>query len=165
MFRTPSWSSHYRRIPVNFNAIFQYIDQSSSIFISSKSFLRHWRWRCFKQQYVLLDRVINFIRSSIWLFWRICTLRTHHVIWEISKLFLRTNYLNTMVRAVGYDDGIVRANREASRPGKASGFAPPHPELEQLPPLQQVVTPPAIAVKFQQPFPYMKISYCLFTSV
>lgn len=75
------------------------------------------------------------------------------------------NYLNTMIRAVGYNDGIVRANREASRPGKASGFAPPHPELEQLPPLQQVVTPPAIAVKFQQPFPYMKISYCLFTSV
>ena len=56
------------------------------------------------------------------------------------------NYLNTMIGAVGHDDGIVRANREASRPRKASGFAPPHPELVQLSPLQQVVTPPAIAV-------------------
>lgn len=54
-------------------------------------------------------------------------------------------YLNTMVGAVGHDDGVVRADRETSRPGKASGFAPPHPELKQLPPLQQVMTPPAIA--------------------
>lgn len=56
------------------------------------------------------------------------------------------NYLNTMIGAVGHDDGIVRANREPSRPGKASGFAPPHPELVQLSPLQQVVTPPAVTV-------------------
>lgn len=54
-------------------------------------------------------------------------------------------YLNTMIGAVGHDDGIVRADCEASRPGKASGFAPPHPELKQLPPLQQVMTPPTIA--------------------
>lgn len=57
----------------------------------------------------------------------------------------RNTYLNAMVRAVGHDDGVVRADREASRPGKASGFAPPHPELKQLPPLQQVMTPPTIA--------------------
>ena len=50
-----------------------------------------------------------------------------------------------MIGAVGHDDGVVRADREASRPGKASGFAPPHPELKQLPPLQQVMTPPTIA--------------------
>lgn len=70
-----------------------------------------------------------------------------------AKIFFRKNiyiyYLNTMVRAVGHYDGVVRANREASGPSKASGFAPPHPELEQLPPLQQVVTPPPIAVVFQ----------------
>lgn len=54
-------------------------------------------------------------------------------------------YLNTMVGAVGHDDGVVRTDRKASRPGKASGFAPPHPELKQLPPLQQVMTPPTIA--------------------
>lgn len=59
---------------------------------------------------------------------------------------MQNSYLNTMVGAVGHDDGVVWANREASGPGKASGFAPPHPELEQLPPLQQVVTPPAITV-------------------
>lgn len=50
-----------------------------------------------------------------------------------------------MIGAVGHDDGVVRADCEASRPGKASGFAPPHPELKQLPPLQQVMTPPTIA--------------------
>lgn len=50
-----------------------------------------------------------------------------------------------MIGAVGHDDGVVRADREASRPGKASGFAPPHPKLKQLPPLQQVMTPPTIA--------------------
>lgn len=54
-------------------------------------------------------------------------------------------YLNTMVGAVGHDDGVVRADCEASWPGKASGFAPPHPELEQLPSLQQVMIPPTIA--------------------
>lgn len=57
----------------------------------------------------------------------------------------RMTYLNTMIGAVGHDDGVVRADCEASRPGKASGFAPPHPELKQLPPLQQVMTPPTIA--------------------
>lgn len=66
-----------------------------------------------------------------------------------------------MIGAVGHDDGIVRANREASRPGKASGFAPPHPELVQLSPLQQVVTPPAITVdnfnKSLSNFPRSKI--------
>ena len=65
-----------------------------------------------------------------------------------------------MIGAVGHDDGIVRANREASRPGKASGFAPPHPELVQLPPLQQVVTPPAIAVEISTTvkFPFYQFS-------
>lgn len=59
--------------------------------------------------------------------------------------FDRVAYLNTMIGAVGHDDGVVRADCEASRPGKASGFAPPHPKLKQLPPLQQVMTPPTIA--------------------
>lgn len=54
-------------------------------------------------------------------------------------------YLNTVVGAVGHDDGVVWANCEASRPGEASGFAPPHPEFKQLPPLQQIMTPPTIA--------------------
>lgn len=78
------------------------------------------------------------------------------------KIYINLNYLNTMVRAVGHYDGVVRANREASGPSKASGFAPPHPELEQLPPLQQVVTPPPIAVYISNN-PYLmvivKISY------
>lgn len=66
---------------------------------------------------------------------------------EFRDRFLkrRIAYLNTMIRAVGYDDGIVWTDCEASRPGKASGFAPPHPELKQLPPLQQVMTPPTVA--------------------
>lgn len=64
--------------------------------------------------------------------------------------FEKATYLNTMVGTVGHDDGVVRADREASRPGKASGFAPPHPELEQLPPLQQVMTPPTVAGSEQQ---------------
>lgn len=67
--------------------------------------------------------------------------------------------MNTMIGAVSHDDGVVWANRQASRPGKASGFAPPHPELEQLPPLQQVVTPPAIAVAFPT-FKYEHIYAC-----
>lgn len=66
-----------------------------------------------------------------------------------KNIYIYLDYLNTMVRTVGHYDGVVRANREASGPSKASGFAPPHPELEQLPPLQQVVTPPPIAVAFQ----------------
>lgn len=78
------------------------------------------------------------------------------------KIYINLDYLNTMVRAVGHYDGVVRANREASGPSKASGFAPPHPELEQLPPLQQVVTPPPIAVYISNN-PYLmvivKISY------
>lgn len=61
-----------------------------------------------------------------------------------ERLGLAT-YLNTMVGAVSHDDGVVRTDSEASRPGKASGFAPPHPKLKQLPPLQQVMTPPTIA--------------------
>lgn len=69
-----------------------------------------------------------------------------------------------MVRAVGHYDGVVRANREASGPSKASGFAPPHPELEQLPPLQQVVTPPPIAVAFQYPFLSNPSSFFFFYS-
>lgn len=81
----------------------------------------------------------------------------------LSKyIYINLDYLNTMVRAVGHYDGVVRANREASGPSKASGFAPPHPELEQLPPLQQVVTPPPIAVYISNN-PYLmvivKISY------
>lgn len=77
-------------------------------------------------------------------------------------IYIYLDYLNTMVRAVGHYDGVVRANREASGPSKASGFAPPHPELEQLPPLQQVVTPPPIAVAFQYPFLNNPSSFFLF---
>jgi hypothetical protein len=51
----------------------------------------------------------------------------------------RHTYLHTMIGAVGHDDGVVWTNCEASRPGKTSGFAPPHPKLKQLLPFQQVL--------------------------
>lgn len=76
-------------------------------------------------------------------------LRSRAKIFLSKNIYIYLDYLDTMVRAVGHYDGVVRANREASGPSKASGFAPPHPELEQLPPLQQVVTPPPVAVAFQ----------------
>lgn len=54
---------------------------------------------------------------------------------------MMSTYLNPVIGAVGNYDGIIRANGDAARPRETSGFAPPLPYLELLPPLRKVLTP------------------------
>lgn len=50
-------------------------------------------------------------------------------------------YLDAMVTAVSYDNCIVGADRDPSRPRKTTRLAPPTPHFEQLPPFLQVLVP------------------------
>lgn len=49
--------------------------------------------------------------------------------------------LNAVVGGISDDYGIVRTDRDAAGPRKASGLAPPTPDLELLAALLQVLAP------------------------
>lgn len=50
----------------------------------------------------------------------------------LQETTIRVEHLDTMIRGVCHDDGVVRAYGDAAWPREASGFAPPTTDFEQL---------------------------------